>query len=897
MKYLYIRAKLGNGGDVMPYHELFLQLLNRNKNQAARYEEKTLSSSALGDNMLKMITIEGVVEIDMLKVVQRDYKLASYKLDDVAAEFLKENKVDLLPSKIFANFLQGTPDKIKEIAVYCLKDCELVNRLLMKLETLANNIGMANVCIVPLSFLFVRGQGVKIFSLVSKQCREDGFLIKVVTKKEKDDSSYEGAIVFPPKPDIYMEPVGVDDFGSLYPSSMISENISHDSIVWIREYDNDKKMIAESGNFEYDGLSGFNYNDIMYDTFQEIKELDKKGRKKKKGKKVKIGYKICRYAEAKTGEKNVLPRILQKLLTARKDTRKKIEMRKITYRRGSETREFYGSVEKTDEGYPISKTDIIRIDEVVKVVDDFNDFQKKVLDGLQIAFKLTANSLYGQVGASTSPICYKELAASTTAVGRKMVCIARDTVLEKFPGSVLVYGDTDSVFINYMGYIETRHGKNLTDYEKLKYTAEYCAEGAALVTSKLKRPQTLNFEKILFPFIIFAKKRYVGNKYENSITKFKQINMGVVLKRRDNAKIVKEIFGGIINTILNERDIQKSKEFFRSSVVNLLEGKVDMSKLMISKSLKGDYVNPTQIAHKVLAERMGERDPGNKPAPSDRLPYCYIDIKNLRCLKCADKINADNCKCLRCMKLFCGKHLGNHRNLCNVVCRFCHCPTALECQTCRGWFCEEDMKKHYGRCTDKCEPIKGKCVKCNAANCKEKCGTCGCYVCQKDAKEHGESHKKCRDCSKTGAESLKMCETCLVMFCENHLIKHPNKCKKPIVPKLLQGDLIEHPQYIKDNDLKIDYRYYLDHQIQVPCLQIFSLIMRDPESLIEAAIRRDNNKKSGNTELTEWFKIIKVETDVSVNTTTTTRNWLDDDEVEEHFIDVDDEEPDIVEID
>ena len=34
-----------------------------------------------------------------------------------------------------------------------------------------------------------------------------------------------------------------------------------------------------------------------------------------------------------------------------------------------------------------------------------------------------------------------------------------------------------------------------------------------------------------------------------------------------------------------------------------------------------------QIAHKVLAERIGDRDPGNKPANYDRIPYVYIKTK------------------------------------------------------------------------------------------------------------------------------------------------------------------------------------------------------------------------------------------------------------------------------
>jgi len=49
-----------------------------------------------------------------------------------------------------------------------------------------------------------------------------------------------------------------------------------------------------------------------------------------------------------------------------------------------------------------------------------------------------------------------------------------------------------------------------------------------------------------------------------------------------------------------------------------------MDKLVITKSLRSFYKNPNQIAHCVLANRIGIRDPGNKPAPGDRIPFVYI---------------------------------------------------------------------------------------------------------------------------------------------------------------------------------------------------------------------------------------------------------------------------------
>jgi hypothetical protein len=55
-----------------------------------------------------------------------------------------------------------------------------------------------------------------------------------------------------------------------------------------------------------------------------------------------------------------------------------------------------------------------------------------------------------------------------------------------------------------------------------------------------------------------------------------------------------------------------------------VNGEIPLDDLVISKTLKADYKDPTKIAHKVLAERIGEREPGNKPQINDRIPYVYI---------------------------------------------------------------------------------------------------------------------------------------------------------------------------------------------------------------------------------------------------------------------------------
>jgi DNA polymerase elongation subunit (family B) len=112
--------------------------------------------------------------------------------------------------------------------------------------------------------------------------------------------------------------------------------------------------------------------------------------------------------------------------------------------------------------------------------------------------------------------------------------------------------------------------------------------------------------------------------YEFDATKCKCKSMGIVLKRRDNAPIVKDVYGGIIDILMKDKNIDKSIEFLHKQLAQLSEKKVPLEKLIISKSLRSFYKNPKQIAHNVLAERIGIRDPGNKPAPGDRIPYIFI---------------------------------------------------------------------------------------------------------------------------------------------------------------------------------------------------------------------------------------------------------------------------------
>jgi len=307
-------------------------------------------------------------------------------------------KDDVSPQDIF-RLTNGTAADRAKVAKYCIQDCNLVHHLMNKIDVITGYVEMARICSVPISFLVLRGQGIKLTSYVSKKCREKNTLMPDL-EKTYDGDGYEGAIVLPPKCAMYMDnPVACLDYASLYPSSMISNNLSPDSKVWTKEYDSRGNLVREwgekdpkTGEFVYDNLEhlGYKYIDIEFDLFKWRRNPEKP---RAKAEKVKEGKKVCRWVQLPHHQKSIMPAILEELLKARADTRKQI-----------------------------------------KTISD--PFMQNILDKRQLGYKVTANSLYGQCGAKTSTFFEKDVAASTTATGRMMITYAKRIIEE-------VYGDLE----------------------------------------------------------------------------------------------------------------------------------------------------------------------------------------------------------------------------------------------------------------------------------------------------------------------------------------------------------------------------------------------------------------------------------------------------------------------
>jgi DNA polymerase delta subunit 1 len=438
-------------------------------NTRSAAKETNFSSKQMGNRDTKATNTNGRLQLDLLQLVQRDHQLRSYTLNSVCAQFLGEQKEDVHHTMITELF-NGTPETRRRLAVYCLKDAYLPQRLMDKLSCLENYTEMARVTGVPFNYLLARGQQVKFVSQLFRKALEQKLVIPNLSPQGTDEQ-YEGATVIEPTRGYYSVPIATLDFASLYPSIIQAHNLCYTTLL--------NKSSAER--------------------LKLVKDED--------------------YIVTPTGDmfcttkqrKGLLSQILEELLTARKQAKRELAV-------------------ETDP------------------------FKKAVLNGRQLALKISANSVYGLTGATVGKLPCLQIASSTTSYGRQMIEKTKNEVEEKYTiangythDAQVIYGDTDSVMVKF-------GTKDLAEAMKLG------EEAAAYVSSKFIKPIKLEFEKVYFPYLLINKKRYAGlywtnpNKYDKMDTK------GIETVRRDNCRLVQNVIETVLRMILIDQDVQGAQE-------------------------------------------------------------------------------------------------------------------------------------------------------------------------------------------------------------------------------------------------------------------------------------------------------------------------------------------------
>lgn len=593
--YLMVRAKVVMKDD--PDSHVNFRRMSRMKSHLCECKEAKFASSAYGDNKYMRADIVGRLNIDLMIWVQRNMpadRYPSYSLDTVAEKEIGEQKRDVDAKDIFRAFRSGDPEQLTTIGDYCCQDTMLVQKLVNKLDVLTQMFEMANICDTPPMYLLQKGQQIKCFSQLSKQALEKGFLIPLA--KDRDEASFKGAIVLDPIIGKYDSPVSVLDFASLYPSIQVAYKVCYTTIVL------DPQLHAHILSLKRNGrpliVKGVEFDVIEWD--EDILVYHNKETN-------------CRKEYASIDDaKGVQPKKTIQINIERND-----DTETVTWRM-EKKHHAYTFAQVESSLIPDLQTRLKKSRKAVKAMmapiehskDPDDVLRYRVLNGRQLAIKVSMNSLYGFTSAFMMNL--RALSAAVTAMGRQMIEKTKyflENDFEKIAKTTLWTAADELTFFapdgkEILGRAEgdewvfafrgqelcrTRkgtwpqamdgkpwikkfptavEGKPWANHDlsirvvagdtdscfanfprsSLQEAISLCHKAAQLLTDVVfdRAPIEMEYEKTYFPLYIQKKKNYIGLKYEMDDVRWKIDYKGNAIKRRNYCDYVKEVFWNVI---------------------------------------------------------------------------------------------------------------------------------------------------------------------------------------------------------------------------------------------------------------------------------------------------------------------------------------------------------------
>eukprot|EP00329_Picozoa_sp_Boothbay-MS584-11_P001226 19638_2 len=479
--------------------------------------------------------------LNLWRILRGEIKLNAYAAEHVALHVLSRHLPQVQHNELTSWFSE--PRLRGRALSYCMLRVRLNLQLTDKLDLIGRTAELARVFGIDFYSVLTRGSQFRVESIMLRLCHrhEPPFLASSPSKHQVAAQRALEVIplVMEPYSRMYVNPVLVLDFRSLYPSVIIAYNLCYSTCLGqllkggagggAGQQDGAQGGTADGTGTTAKRLGAFDDYQLPAGVLGTLQET------------LTLSPNEVMFTKPSV-RKGILPRMLTEILEARIQVKKDLK-----------------AAEQAGDG-------VLR----------------RILNAKQFALKLVANVTYGYTSASFSGrMPCVDLADAIVGFGRETLerCIRQIESLDNgahpnWAGAKVQYGDTDSVFVELPG--RTREA-----------AFEIGAEIVQAVNRVNPRPVELELEKVYHPCILLTKKRYVGYSWTSPKATEPEFDAkGIETVRRDSCPLVAKMVEKCLRILFETKDLSRVKRYCQRQWARLHLERISMADLIFRKEVR-----------------------------------------------------------------------------------------------------------------------------------------------------------------------------------------------------------------------------------------------------------------------------------------------------------------------